>query len=305
MPKISIITVNYNSSEDTIQMVNSIKSFTTIDYEIIIIDNGSSYEEYEKLLDINNDNNNIVLHRSRLNLGFAGGNILGTKYISNNSKYYFFLNNDTLFINNVMDILYQTMEDNLDIGLISPQLYDKDNNFSTTFREFPTVSEKYFGKAFHKLISFKKIYNSKQFYSSLIDVGIVSGASLFFRKTTYNLISGFDKQFFLYCEEEDLSKRVHNINQRVCLEPKAKLIHLGGQSTKRNFLIEREFIISYFYLIEKHYDKLRASLLKSHITLKYFFKRKKNPINYKLYLFCKTKNKEIYSLKYMQKELNN
>jgi hypothetical protein len=284
-------------------MIQSIKKFTKLKYEIIVIDNGSKYEDYEQLQQVELGNN-ILLYRSKLNLGFAGGNILGTTLASKNTKYYFFLNNDTLLINNVIDILFNTMELNKDIGLLSPQLYDKDQNFSTTFREFPTVSEKYFGKGFAKLLTTKKVYNSKKTYNKVIDVGIVSGASMFFRKDIYNKIGGFDKNFFLYCEEEDLSKRVHTIGYRVCLQPQAKLIHLAGKSTKRNYDIEKEFIISYFYLLDKHYDIIRASLLKLHLILKYYSKKEKDPINKKLLNFCLNKEKGKESLKYKQKELN-
>jgi GT2 family glycosyltransferase len=302
MYDISIITVNFNSSDDTLEMIKSVKKLTNVNYEIIVIDNASHNDEYKKLQIIQNDTN-VVLHRSTINLGFACGNILGVQKASRDSKYYFFLNNDTILINNVVDILFNTMQNNLDIGLISPQLYNNEEFYTTTFREFPSVSEKFFGKGFKKLISNYKIYNSKKSYKNIIDVGIVSGASLFCRVDAYEKVSGFDKEFFLYCEEEDISKRIKDANFRVCLEPKAKLIHLCGKSTKKNFVIEREFIISYFYLVTKHYGILKSSLLKLHITLKYFSKRKKDPIFKQLFHFCFIKNKKEFSLRKIQKEV--
>jgi len=302
MYDISIITVNYNSSEDTLNMIKSVKKNTKVNYEIIVIDNGSIYEEYLKLESIK-DEKNITLYRSKLNLGFASGNMLGVKKSSKNSKYYFFLNNDTLLINNVIDILFYTMEKNTNIGLISPQLYDDNEKRSTTFREFPSVSEKYFGKYFHNLLSNRKVYNYKKEYDELIDVGIVSGASLFCKVEAFRKAGEFDTRFFLYCEEEDLSKRIRDVGYRVCLEPNAKLIHLCGQSTLRNFNIEREYIISYFYLLSKHYDIINSFLLKMNLTLKYFFKIHKNTTYKKLFKFCFNLNKSKQSLRYLQKEL--
>ncbi|WP_321311712.1 glycosyltransferase family 2 protein [Halarcobacter sp.] len=298
MYDVSIITVNYNSSDDTLNMIESVENKTTLSYEIIVVDNNSSIEEYKKL-EILKTKENIKLIRSRLNLGFAGGNMLGFKEA--NSKYLFFLNNDTLLINNVIDILYKDCENDNNIGLISPQLFDENINKTTTFRYFPTVSEKYLGKGFSNFISTKKRYNNKKEYENIIDVEVVSGASMFFNKECFENINGFDTDFFLYCEEEDLSKRVIDYGLKVCFEPNAHLIHLCGKSTGRNFKIEREFIISYFKLLDKHFGFIRRGLLKLHIFLKYLFKANKNETNKKLFNFIFQKNKQKYSLRNEQK----
>jgi len=302
MYDISIITVNYNSYDDTLKMIESVKNNTSVNYEMIVIDNASAYDEYLKLECITNKKN-TTLYRSKLNVGFAAGNMLGIEKASPNSKYYFFLNNDTLLINNVVDILFHTMEQEKNIGLIAPQLYDEKQQRSTTFREFPSVSEKFFGKGFHQFISTQKIYNYKKEYHEIIDVGIVSGASLFCKAEAFQKAGKFDTNFFLYCEEEDLSKRIKDIGYRVCLEPNAKLIHLCGKSTLRNFHVEKEFVISYFYLVSKHHNLINSFLLKLNLTLKYLFKLHKDPIYKKLFLFCFKSQKSTQSLKYQQKKL--
>ena len=294
---VSIISVNYNSSDETLEMVKSVRANTKVNYELIIVDNASKDEEVNKLKVLENDND-IKLIYSQKNIGFASGNMLGVENTNEGSKYYFFLNNDTLLINKVVDILYKAMEDNSNIGLISPQLYDENQKRTTTFREFPSVSEKLFGKGFKRFASLRKIYNNKKEYKDIIDVGIVSGASMFCNADAFNSIDGLDKNFFLYCEEEDLSQRFHEAGYRVCLEPRAKLIHLAGVSTKRNFIIEREFLISYFYLLNKHLDHLMAFILKLQITLKYLAKYKKDDVNKQLFWFCLEFNKDMYSLKH-------
>ena len=39
-------------------------------------------------------------------------------------------------------------------------------------------------------------------------VQVVTGAFMFFRRDVFIEVDGLDKRFFLYCEEEDVSKRV-------------------------------------------------------------------------------------------------
>ncbi len=298
MCDVSIITVNYNGSDDTLAMVASIKEHTSVDFEIIILDNDSAPREKQKLQALQNDPA-VTLIFNETNDGFATGNMLAAAKAT--GRYLFFLNNDTLLLNDVIGILHATALKNPDIGLLAPQLYDTDHKRTTTFREFPSPGEKFFGKGFKRFFSFKKIHDNKKAYEDVVDAGIVSGACMFLPEDVFKQVGGFDTNFFLYCEEEDLSKRVWDAKYRVCLEPRAHLVHIGGQSTKKNFKIEREFIISYFYLLDKHCNTLSSALLKLHLCLKYLFKIPKNPLYKKLFLFCLQSDKSDYSLKQEQK----
>ena len=83
---LSFITINYNSSEFTIKLIESIKKFTTLSYEIIIVDNASQQIDYELLKNYVSDHQNIQLIKNRINSGFASGNMLGVNYAS--GEYY-------------------------------------------------------------------------------------------------------------------------------------------------------------------------------------------------------------------------
>ena len=48
--KVSIITINYNGKDDTVDLIESFGRYETYPYEIIIIDNGSkNYGEHHVL----------------------------------------------------------------------------------------------------------------------------------------------------------------------------------------------------------------------------------------------------------------
>jgi GT2 family glycosyltransferase len=280
-------------------MIDSIIETTKLNVEIIVVDNNSRTDEYKKI-QVLNDKKNIKLIRSKANLGFSGGNMLGEKHSCLNSKYLFFLNNDIALLNDALDILFKSCEQDGEIGLISPQHFDEFNNKISSFRYFPNALESFFGKSYGDLISKKKRYSNRKAYGSIIEVGVVSGASLFFNRKCFNQIKGFDTNFFLYCEEEDISKRVWDEGFKVCFNGSAKIIHFCGKSTARTFEIEREFIISYFRLINKHLGLCNRSLLKLFMFLK--FLRKKNVNKTKLLKFILTSQKDKYSLKYSQIE---
>ena len=113
--KVSIITINYNSSEFTIKLVRSILANinSLSDYEIIIIDNASYEHEYKMLnspLLPKNDSRIIEVYRNKVNNGFSGGNMDG--YNKSSGEYLLFINNDCECKNDVLQPLIRYMQNN-------------------------------------------------------------------------------------------------------------------------------------------------------------------------------------------------
>src|SRR3989339_414113 len=97
---LSIITINYNGSQDTIKLLESLKRQTDKDFEIIIIDNKSSPEDIQTLQNFietrKNNFNSLELIKSEKNLGFSGGNNLGIKQaLRQDADWIVLLNNDS------------------------------------------------------------------------------------------------------------------------------------------------------------------------------------------------------------------
>ena len=89
-PLVTIITVNYNYSQVTLELLRSLRTSTYSPVEIIVVDNGSSENPESK---IDKDFPDVVFIRSEENLGFAGGNNLGISAAK--GDFLFFINNDT------------------------------------------------------------------------------------------------------------------------------------------------------------------------------------------------------------------
>ncbi|MEJ2669323.1 MAG: glycosyltransferase [Gammaproteobacteria bacterium] len=280
MSKISIITINYNSALATLKMVESVRQKSSQDFEIIIVDNNSEYDDFEKLL-ILNGIDNIKIVRSRLNLGFSGGNMLGVQRASDESSYYLFLNNDTVILNDVLGMLRGVCEADAEIGLVSAQQYNEDNKMISSFGVFPNIAEKVLGKWLARALSVTKIYNSKKVYNHLITVGVHSN---------------FRIHIYPFCYMCWIFQNFHIGT--------AKLLHYCGKSTKRGYEIEREFLISYFRLLNKHLPIFERGILKTLFFIKYLKKTIKNKNNIRLLLFILNTNKSRHSLRYTQKMAN-
>ena len=96
---ISIVILNFNSHEFTINCLKSIELSIDkyLEYEIIVVDNGSNINDFKLLnqkIEKNSYKLNIKVLRNKTNLGFGGGNMIGAK--ESIGKYIAFINNDTL-----------------------------------------------------------------------------------------------------------------------------------------------------------------------------------------------------------------
>lgn len=304
---IAVIMINYNSSQYTIDCINSIINNTDpiINYQIIIIDNASNYDDYLNLsrnLDNLSSTLPIFSFRSRINLGFSGGNMLGIQF--SNAKHYFFLNNDCLLQNDCLKILFEFCENNKNASLCSPQLYSTDNIIQPCIDFFPSISTKIFGTGIQRIFYGDRFFKRKKIYNTPTRVDVVSGSQMFVKAEPFNKIGGFDTTFFLYCEEEDIAIRLHRMGYHTYLVPDAKNIHIGGQSTPKSFAIKKEFYISFLYFYRKHYGTIKTQLLKLVISLSLLRKVFKTPSNIGLVTFiCKGADLS-HSLRHQQPIVN-
>ena len=113
---VSIITVNYNGLADTCEMIASFRKYETYPYEIIVVDNGSQNPEADEIKTRHPE----VKVVQNTNTGFAGGNNAGLKVAE--GSYLFFLNNDTIIKDPILETLVHRLEAAPENGGISPML---------------------------------------------------------------------------------------------------------------------------------------------------------------------------------------
>lgn len=264
---VAIIIINYNSSRYTIDCVDSIieKTSPAVKYLIVVVDNNSRAEDYIQLEQIGNMPQ-VKLFRSKVNLGFSAGNMMGVQFAA--ARYYYFLNNDCLFINDCLRILFEFCEQHPNVALCSGQMYDEKMDPQVTFVYFPTLSSKLLGTGFMRLFYPSRFPKRKSTYTQPLKVDLVSGSSMFVRSAVFEEIGGFDTTYFFYCEEEDIALRIYGKKYDTYLVPEARFQHLGGKSTHRNLLIEKEFYISFLYLYRKHYGRFKTILMQVFLFFK-------------------------------------
>jgi GT2 family glycosyltransferase len=300
---VSVIIINYNSSRFTLACVASVRAMTErVGVEIIVIDNGSALTDWEALQPLT-DLPGLTLMRSRLNLGFAGGNMLGWQLANREANYYFFLNNDCEFRTDVCSQLAEFMANTPDAGACSGQMFHADGSRSTRIRHFPTPALRLFGSTLMRQLNPVNYPDTKELFSEPRPSPVVSGSALFVRASAFNAIGGFDVGYFLYCEEEDLCRRLLDRGFRAYIVPMAKYVHFWSQSTTPSLAMSREYYISLFRYFRHYHSAPARVLMRLVLAFKNARKSYRSPDFLRLAGFILQGAPERSSLRYSQQTI--
>lgn len=261
MDKIAIILINYNSSKDTIDCIESIvnSKMEKIFVDIVVVDNKSSYEQL-KILEAYYNTNQFVRIRDNLwryytdcycihlilhneNKGFSGGNNIGLKYASESlfPDFYWILNNDTIISEDAIQQLlcYSKKNPNCVLGSTILYYYNKNTIQCAGGFKYNDITCRQ-----RMLENGTKIDNLNSIHISNIDC--VSGCSIFFDSTTFKRIGYLDEDYFLYYEEMNLRQicAKEKIKRKWCKQ--AIIWHKEGQSTGKKINGTKSLLSEYY-----------------------------------------------------------
>ena len=126
MTKVSVVILNWNQPDITLECLDSVTKLRVKDYELnlLIVDNGStdnSVKIFEKLKIVNWK---LEIISNGKNKGFAGGNNVGIKYaLEKGADYILILNNDTIVDLQLVDRFIDTADKYPEVGMLSPKIY--------------------------------------------------------------------------------------------------------------------------------------------------------------------------------------
>ena len=232
---VSIIIVNYNTKNLLFDCLSSIYEKTIdISFEVIVSDNGSQDGSIEM---IETNFPQVVLVQNNENLGFGAANNKGLELAK--GKYVFYLNSDTILLNNAVKIFFdyfEVCEDN--VGALGCNLLSMDGKNIISFADFPIAKKeyKYLINCFFSSLGIKKVvykFKKNRVRAKYIGpVDYIIGADLFLRN---NADAKFDERFFMYYEETDLQLNMKKKGLDRIIIDGPQIIHLeGGSSLKKD-----------------------------------------------------------------------
>jgi GT2 family glycosyltransferase len=264
---LSIILVNYNGANFLYDCLNSINQFVNCsDYEVIIVDN-SSTDDSVKIIKENFPLVKLIC--SQDNLGFGKANNLAVKYAQ--GRYLLFLNTDTILIEDTPKILVNYLTQNKDVGVAGSRITFQDGSYQLSCGNLPNLLMEFIYKIralldnrWHHILS--KIYD--KIYLNVQEVSWVTGACMMMRRDIFEKLGGFDESFFMYFEDVDICKRVHEVGFKVIYYPKTSLIHLsGGSSQSIKKKVNVYYRDSQLYYYQKHLGILQTTFLRLYLKI--------------------------------------
>lgn len=277
----SVIIINYNTCELTLQAIDSVWKFSNkATTEIIVVDNASGKEDFNQLELGLKEKPDTHLVRSRINLGFGGGNMFGIQHAK--GKYYAFLNSDAFLLEDTLGMMASYLDLHNHIAIVGANSVDENGHRYKGFDHPLSLRRELFGDNFLQMMNPKKYPSRKSNFTIPTKVGAVPGSLLFCRAEDFDNVGGFDNNLFLYYEEKDLSHRIKKkLGKDSYLLPQTTYVHLKGRSTQPSYAILKELRISQFYTIRKNLGVFKYIIFYSKSLLTYLLKAPFNRKNRK------------------------
>jgi N-acetylglucosaminyl-diphospho-decaprenol L-rhamnosyltransferase len=201
--------------------------------EIVVIDNASSDGSADMVAA---DFPQVRLIANAENRGFTGGNNQGIAGAQ--GRYIFFLNPDTVVMDDALSTMVSHMEEHHDVGVVGPELRYGDGSLQSSRRRFPTLGSALFEStplAWHWPDNpWARRYRMEDRQASEgEEVDWLVGAALLTRRTVLDQVGGFDEGYFMYSEELDWCRRVKAAGWRVVYLPSARIVHYEGKSSEQ------------------------------------------------------------------------
>lgn len=118
-PLVAAVILNWNNYEDTFECLKSLSNIKYPNFQIIVVDNGSTDGSGQALAD-SFESADFIFNED--NMGFSGGMNTGIQRgLEEGADYIWLLNNDIVVTDkSVLQVLVEAMEENPEIGICSP-----------------------------------------------------------------------------------------------------------------------------------------------------------------------------------------
>ncbi len=288
--QVAIIILQYGNAEATIDCINSVELYNTYPVKYIIVDNASPhitdcekienflYEKFDQECAVCNEGQltrNVLLKatllKSAVNDGYARGNNKGLNlaYDDPEIDIVLVLNNDTLFVEDIIPKLVDDVKTLPNCAFVTPLLYKKnlngiDMNCARKRMRFSSI-------ILNNLLVFRYTRFIKSLpitpSTSIKEVELISGSCMLCQKEVFKKLGFFDTHTFLYYEEDILSEKNKTLHLVNYVDTNLKCIHLGASTTKQTNslkIVKIGFKSQYYYISKYHkFSWIKLPLLKA------------------------------------------
>lgn len=224
-PKVFIVILNYNTINDTVECINSLKNIDYSNYEIAVVDNSETMDCYNSLTGKFNE---YKIIRADENLGYANGNNIGIKYaLDNGADYICVLNNDVIVENDFLSKIVKVLNENEDAGIAGPCICEYKDR-SKVQCAGASISL-YTGLT--KRIGRGMLYDNSN--KENYDVDFLGGASFVCKREVFERVGLIPENYFLFFEETEFCIKAKKSGYRLICVNESKVYHKGSSTISK------------------------------------------------------------------------
>lgn len=243
MRKIAVILVNYHSETDLAEVVPSVEmSYSPKGFErkVIIVDNASTDEGWEKVQKIAKPFADVHLIRSLPNTGFAGGNNLGLMWAKRwGADYFLLLNVDTKVDKNFLAKLVDPLLKSNKIGLAASKIYFYPNFefHKDRYRKDDLGKVIWYGGGiidWKNMVGFHRYVNevdNGQLGRKVEETEFATGCSMLVTREVLEKVGLLDEKIFFSWEDVDFSIRARKLGFAIAYVPDSIVWHKNANTS--------------------------------------------------------------------------
>lgn len=236
--KTAFLIVNYNDYKTTIQLLNNIKEFQSLD-KIVVVDNNStdnSFDEIKKYIKKNKKDKFIDIIKNFENKGYGSGINYGAKYLKKTlGDCYIVVSNADIIIYSDEDISKLISTFDSDTAVVAPII--KEHTGVSRGWKVPTPFQDSLLNIIyiHNYLRPKLLFYKNEYYSEKnIQVDAVSGCFFIINSKYLEQINYFDENIFLYYEENTLAQKLKKINKKTMINTQVEVFHNHSVTIDKN-----------------------------------------------------------------------
>ena len=262
---ISVVVVSWNTKDITDHCLHSLKESVNFvknraDVEVLVVENDSEDGTPEM---IEKKHPWVKLFKSGSDLGYAKGNNYGFARINPNNPYVLLINNDAFVQKDTLAKSLDYLEKHPECDVLGCGLRYEDGRFQPSAGFLPTPRSVWgWLWGLDKLPVIKKYFDpvhpkDPAFFADTREVGWVMGAFLFMKREVFAKTNGFDENFFMYMEEVEWCRRVHQLGYKIWYVPEFTITHVDkasafGLPAELAKIFYKE-IMGLMYYLKKHF----------------------------------------------------
>lgn len=239
--------VTYNEEDTIEECIESILLHTKeINFKLYVSDNCSTdgtvsiiKEKFPQVKVIINDKNG----------GFGYGH---NKILSKiDSDYHVVINPDIFMMDNAVCRMVAYMEEHKKVGMMTPKVLNLDGTQQFLPKRPPSIR-------YVILSKFKPFKKHRQFYTREVDlldtstdIEFCTGCFFCIRTELFKRLGGFDKRYYMYFEDADLSRSVLKDGNKIVFYPEVSVYHKWNRANTRSI----KGIIRFLSSMVKYFNK--------------------------------------------------